>query len=399
MPSRIKIAAVVRQLPIPVHAGLHLVIHHILRGLLERHEVKAFVLDSDYGPELSGYFLPFRCYAADAANSAQPVSAVSPPRRLPHVARYYRSAPEKLAWLRQAIDDEKPDVVIGFGYDLAPYFGLLSAQIPKVLDIVDSEILFLWRQIRSGEITAAMAKHLVAALVVARRYLPRCDALVTVSDEDSDNIRRFSGNPHACTVSNGVDCDYFRPTGAVRKIGGRIIFTGSLNWPPNQAAVSWFLQHCWERIRQQRPDASLAVIGKLLTDDLRRAWERYRNVQVIGFVPDIREHILAAEVSIAPMVSGSGIKNKVLEAWALGQAVVATPLAARGLQCEHETNILIAETPGDYSAQVLRLLNDGALQQRLGANGRQNVLAHYSWAGAVAQFEQVIRSVLRRKGA
>lgn len=393
MSPKIKIAAVIRQLPIPVHAGLHLVIHNILLGLIARHEVKAFVLDKSYGLELSNYFLPFRCYASDQPDHLLSVSG-SPLKQVPRVAQYYEVMPEKLAWLQRAVVSFNPDVVIGFGYDLAAYFGLLQGKIPRVLDIVDSEILFLWRQIRAGELTVDAVKHLAAAVAAARLYLSRCDALVTVSKEDATNIQRYSGNLHTFTINNGVNCDYFQPSAQVRKTAGRIIFTGSLNWPPNQAAVTWFLRHCWELVLQQYPDASLVVIGKLLTEDLRGEWEKYRNVQVIGFVPDIREYILAAEVSIAPMVSGSGIKNKVLEAWALGQAVVATPLAVRGLKCEHETNILIAATARAFATEVLRLLNNSGLRQRLGANGRQNVLAHYSWADAVAQFEHVIRSVL-----
>jgi len=386
-----KIAVILRQLPIPVHAGLHLVIHHVLHGLLERHEVQAFVLDNNYGPELSSYFLPFRSYAAESPSSFPSVSTALL-KKVTRVARYYGATPEKLSWLQQSITDYSPDVVTGFGYDLAPYFGLLQSDVPRVLDVVDSEILFLWRQLHTGELKLATLKHLLAAMVAARRYLAQCNALVTVSNEDSENIRRFSGNPRTFTISNGVDCEFFQPSGLVQKIAGRIIFTGSLNWPPNQAAVSWFLRYCWNDIQKERPDASLVVIGKQLTDELRDIWMQYRNVQIVGFVPDIRTHIQAAEVSIAPMVSGSGIKNKVLEAWALGQAVVATPLAARGIKCEHDTNLLIAETPAAFSGEVLRLLGDNNLQKRLGTNGRKNVLSHYSWSDVVEQYEQVLQS-------
>jgi glycosyltransferase involved in cell wall biosynthesis len=376
-----KISVILRQLPIPVHAGLHLIIHHILHGLKERHTVQALVLDKNYGSDLTDYFISFHCYGDDAQRSSNQLSPV---------ARYYRTEPEKLAWLQQEIDAQRPDVIIGFGYDLAPYFGLLQGKTPRVLDVVDSEILFLWRQLRTGDLNITTVKHLIAAIAVARQYLAHCDALVTVAEEDTVNIRRISGNKNTFTISNGVDCDFYQPSPSVQKIRGRIIFTGSLNWPPNQAAVSWFLQNCWKQIQQARPDASLVIIGKLLEDDLKREWEQHNNVRVIGFVPDIREHILAAEVSVAPMVSGSGIKNKILEAWALGQAVVATPLAARGLKCGHNENILIADSPEAFAGEVLHLLGNASLQQRLGVSGRQNALAHYSWAGIVSQFEQVI---------
>jgi glycosyltransferase involved in cell wall biosynthesis len=386
----LRIAAVVRELPIPVYAGLNLIVHHVLGRLSRRHEVLTFVLDHTQGHDLDDYFLKFVC--APEPTGAQPAHATGA-RELPKLARYYRTSGPKLAWLETALRDFVPDVVLGFDNNVAPYLALLPNRIPKVLDAVDSEILYLRRQLWRGDVGLRTIKHLIAAIALARLYFPRCQALVAVSDEDRDNIRRFSGHARVETIPNGVDCDFFKPRPGVRKIPGQLVFSGSLSWAPNRAAVRWFLRSCWSGIRRKRPDASLIIIGKLGTDALKREWEQFPNVQVIGFVPDIRDYILQAEISIAPMVSGSGIKNKILEACALEQAVIATPLAAKGLRCQPEKDILIGSNAATFTSAVLRLLADPALRTRMGEAARTNVLTHYSWEQVVEQFENLLRAV------
>lgn len=394
MNTRLRIAVVVRELPIPIYAGLNLIIHNVVLRLAKKHDTLALVLDKAQLEKNEGYFTPFCCFDTEMCQQISEKN-VQEVYRVPRIARYYRVTPDKLAWLQHAVDDYHPDVVIGFGYDLAPYFGLLPVNIPKILDVVDSEILYHWRQIRRGDLSLGQLKHLFASIAAARLYLSDCNAIVTVSNEDTENIRCFAKNRSVYTISNGVDCDYFRPDETAIKIPGRIIFTGSLNWPPNQAAVSWFLQYCWERILARYPDSNLTIIGKLLNEELKNNWEQHQNVQVIGFVPDIRPYVQSALVSIAPMVSGSGIKNKILEAWAMGQPVVATPLAARGLNCNHEVDVLVAGTAQDFAEEILRLLMDEKLRTSIGNNGRTNVLANYSWNGVTDRFEEVLSHHLK----
>lgn len=388
----LRIAAIVRHLPVPIYMGLNLVVHNVLGGLAcRRHDIQLYVLDPTEGAEPVDYFLRFSCAptasAAAVSNDKDPGIATS------RLARYYRTSSAKLGWLHRQIQEYAPDVVLGFAYDVAPYVALLPSRVPKAMDVVDSEPLFLWRQLWHGDMGLDAIKHLLAASAVASLYLRRCDAVVTVSEEDSRNLRRFSPHTRIETIPNGVDCEYFKPREAVARIPGRLVFTGSLNWPPNQAAVDWFLRSCWDEICGKRPDVSLTVIGKWGNAAQVKEWERFPNVRVLGFVPDIRDHVLQAEVSIAPMISGSGIKNKILEAWALGQPVVATTLASRGLQCRPEHDIILATSAKDFSASVLRLLGDANLRSRLGVAARANVVERYSWEQVTERFEPLLYSI------
>jgi len=389
------IAIVTRNLPIPLHTGLNLVIHNVVKAVSKRHGVKMFVLDAAAVDDDSRYPVEHECYGIDN-EEPNGQDKEDDHRKLGRVAHYYRTDGRKLRWLRARIMHHEPSVVIGFGYDLLGYFGTLEVETPLILDLVDSEILFLWREIKGGRLSWGMFKNLIASVLVARKYIPVCDAVVTVSTEDTTNLKLVTGFRKIYTVPNGVDCEFYQAVTGNRQVQSQIIFTGSMNWTPNQAAVRWFLKNCWPLIRAKIPEASFVIIGKNLSQNLTRELLDHENVKALGFMPDIRDHIRSSQVSIAPMVSGSGIKNKILEAWALGKAVVATSLATRGLICKNGTNVIIADGAEAFAQSVIHVLTDTALRERLAQQGRENVVANYSWDKVGSEFEEIIRNVAAR---
>ncbi len=386
---KLRIAIVARRVPLPMYTGINLVIHHLAARLSADNEVLMLVTDDD-SPRDAGS-LPFSVRACGKSGYGDEGAAVAPGATYSsRLSGYYGVPDSRKSWLEREVADFNPDVVLGFGYDLAAYLEGLIGRWPVVFDPIDSEVLYLWRRLRSGRLQLATIKHLVMSVALARGVLSRCDSLVTVSGEDTGNLRFITGLQKTYTVPNGVDCDFFRPDPARAPVAGRIIFTGSMGWPPNAQAVEWFLELCWNRILQVRPDASLVIVGKGMSDSQRAVFARHRNVQALGFVDDIREHVLASEVAIAPMISGSGIKNKVLESWAMARAVVATALAARGLQATPGEHLLVAEGHVEFANSVILLLDNPSLRDRIGSAGRELASADYSWASMADRMTRIL---------
>ena len=134
------------------------------------------------------------------------------------------------------------------------------------------------------------------------------------------------------------------------------------------------------------------IIGKRPSAALREQLETYPGVRVLGEVEDIRPHVLSAAVSVAPLVSGAGIKNKILEAWALATAVVATSLAARGLGCEDGKQILIGDSPRVFAGHVLSLLTQPDKRERIARAGRDHVARNYRWEASRDAFNSIVES-------
>jgi glycosyltransferase involved in cell wall biosynthesis len=383
-----KAMIILRDLPIPVYVGLNLVIHNVLKGLMEKHQILVLVLDKEYPADKSMFFAEYESYEY----CEKKVYGGKIPVKISRVAHYYRTERDKLIWLENKIKAYKPDRIIGFGYDLLGYFGLLDSNVPKILDLIDSEVLFLWRDIKQGHMGPSHWKHLIASVFIAK-CIKKCDAVITVSDEDTLSLKRLLLCNNIFTIPNGVDLNYYCPDDNIEKEEGQIVFVGSLNWPPNWQGIQWFLKKCWGSILKECPHAKLIIIGKNPTQVIAEFIRSYPNVELKGFVEDIRDYIRRSQVSIAPMISGSGIKNKILEAWALGQPVVSTYLGARNLVCKNDVNILLGDSPGSFSKQIIRLLGDKNLRHSIAAGGRANVIANYSWEKITNEFNGLIERV------
>ncbi len=214
--------------------------------------------------------------------------------------------------------------------------------------------------------------------VEERRLCARLALNVMMSEVDATRLARLSPGARTIVAPNGADPDTYRPMPSVEPVAGRVLFLGPTYMFPNHDAVTWFLSDIWERILHVRQDASFRTIGKVAPADKLR-FESYPEVRCLGFVPDLRLALAEGSCSVVPIRIGGGTRLKILDAWAMGQAVVSTSVGCEGLRTIDGENILIRDEPEGFAKAVLAVLGDVDLRKRLGAAARLTVERHYSW--------------------
>ncbi len=272
--------------------------------------------------------------------------------------------------------------------------------IPVVYDSVDClSVLF--------RLTARHALHplnrLVALFEIKRneRYesflLGQYDrVLVTSNAERSAFISLRDGKDIAAEISvvpNGVDLDYFRPDLQPTKDADTIIMTGKMSYHANIAMCRYFIEEILPQIWRSRPDVRLLVVGKDPPVSLR-AYAQDDRIRVTGMVPDLRPYFQQASAAVAPLVYGTGIQNKVLEAMASGLPVVATSQAAAALGVQNGRELFIADQPSEFAERVIELLADPDLRMHFSATGREFVERHHDWNRVASQLEEIYFDVI-----
>ncbi len=207
-----------------------------------------------------------------------------------------------------------------------------------------------------------------------RRLAPRFGWACAVSDEDAAAAAGL-GVPAPVVIPNGVDFDRVASVPADRAEPGTLLFTGTLTYPPNAEGALWLGREVLPRLG---PDVRVRIVGREPPDAVRRLADDPR-VTVTGWVDDLGPELARAAVVVAPLRSGGGTKLKVVEALGAGRPVVATPVAAEGIDVRHGEHLLIADSPEGFADAVGRLLDDAPLAARLGAAGRERVRERYDW--------------------
>jgi len=223
------------------------------------------------------------------------------------------------------------------------------------------------------------------------------DRVVAVSDWDKEALLRLAPDADIHVVPNGIDAEaylrYAPPDGAEGSVyaacrGPVLAFTGKMDFRPNVDAMTWFCGDILPRIRAQMPEACLYIVGQRPAPAVQSLAEQ-PGVVVTGFVPDIRPYVASADVYVVPMRMGGGTRLKVLEAMTMGKAVVSTALGCEGYDLTAGREVVLAETPEAFAAQVLALLGRPDLRAELGANAREFVAQRYDWSLIVPLLERV----------
>lgn len=209
---------------------------------------------------------------------------------------------------------------------------------------------------------------------VARSF----DANLVVSSLDGERLAEICPGVTTRVVANGVDVDYFRAHGHTAERGHLVMVSG-MNWFPNRDAVLFMTREIWPALTDALRDLKLTIVGASPPRCVRELSQRDRRVSVTGFVDDVRPYMEAAQVYLCPMRDGGGTRLKILDALSMGKAIVATRMALEGIDVQPERDVLIANTPAEFVAQITRIVENDDLRRSLGARGRAFVERHFSW--------------------
>lgn len=221
------------------------------------------------------------------------------------------------------------------------------------------------------------------------------DRVVVSSHDDGEAIRALDPTLSFSVIPIGVDSRAW-PAGASPSDGPpRIVFHGVMSYPPNVAAADHLATRILPIVRAERPDATLALVGRDPVPAVLRLGD-LPGVEVTGGVEEIGSWLRASRAWAGPFVSATGIKTKVLEAMACSLPCVVTPLGLRGLEMEPGIEVLVGSDPAELARSLIDLLNDPELAARIGRAARERVLETYDWPAVRGAYERVYEEILGR---
>jgi glycosyltransferase involved in cell wall biosynthesis len=165
---------------------------------------------------------------------------------------------------------------------------------------------------------------------------------------------------------------------------------GTLYYPPNADGIRWFVGEVFPLIRSKITGATLTIIGKNPPKDfLKLAEDKSNGILVTGFVPELDPYFAESALAVIPVRAGGGMRVRILEAFARAIPVVTTTVGLEGIDAQPETDVLVADSPGDFAEAVIRLFSDETLQAQLSTNGRRLVETKYDWQVTLKDMDEV----------
>jgi polysaccharide biosynthesis protein PslH len=384
-----RVLAVTSRLPFPPREGHQLRSWNLLKALATRHEVTLLSFardddDLDAVPAMRATLAAVEAFPLPAGRAATGlVAARSLGARRPFVAARYASPAlrARIAALAAHADAVHFDML-----PLMRHADLVPAATPVVYNAHNVEHALLAARaatLAPGRLRSMLERGFIAHQVPRLRAFEqaacrRAGLVLACSEADAAALRSLAPGRNVAVVPNGVDLEGHRPAAsAATDAPPSLVFVGQMGWFPNRDGVHWFLREVLPRIHAARPDVRFVLVGK--ADGLEVPAAVAANVEVTGFVPDLRPLVHEAAVYVVPLRAGSGTRLKVLEAMALGKAIVTTTVGSEGIDLPAGEAALYADDADSFAASVLSLLNDPVLRTHLGRAARRAAEQRYGW--------------------
>jgi glycosyltransferase involved in cell wall biosynthesis len=293
---------------------------------------------------------------------------------VPFVAQKYRTS-EMAREISLVLSREKIDVVHLDMLPLMNYYPEVK-KYPLVMVDHNVESSLLLRQItHTGNIFVKMFWKIQYRKLYnfEKEQLGKAKCSVAVSEMDREDLLRMNPSARVTCVPNGVNVRYFMP-GPIAAEKNKLIFVGGLNWFPNLDGMTYFCERIYPLIVDKIGPVETVIIGKA-----NKQFKYASIVKQVGFVDDIRPYVRETKVYIVPLRVGGGTRLKILDALAMGKAIVSTAIGCEGLQVEHDRHLVIADEPQLFANAVVDLFANEQKRGELGRAGRQLAEKKYDW--------------------
>ena len=393
-----KVLMLTPYLPYPLVSGGQIRTYNLLKHLSKHHDITLFALIKDEGErthlsELQKYCHKIKLFKRTKNPFVPRNILLAGFSSYPFVVTRNLPLGMKKA-VQTELKSSKYDLIHAETFYMMP--NIPATKVPIILAEQTIEYLGYQDYMKKAN---PLLRPLLAIDVAKIKYWERyfwgvADKLITMSEEDKDFIEKeLQGSQNISVVANGVDLDFFSKVKKRLPQNPTVLFVGTFKWLPNIEAVDEIVKQIWPLILKNLPSAKLKIVGFSPTAKIK-AYASNQSIEVLGGIDDIRDAFATAHVLLAPIRSGKGTRYKVLEAMITGTPVVATTLAAEGLDLRNGQDVLIADTPTQLASSTVDLLKNKALQKRLGLAGQQIVRHGYSWDIIAKDLDKVYKEFI-----
>ena len=384
-----KILFLTPYLPYPLNNGGLIRVHHLVVNIARRHSVTMLCMEPDNDEQRKGIDL---LHGKGVEIQTVPVAANQKKKfkRAYQLLSLFSSKPYQYhQYFSTQMQKEIGKQLSGDTYDLLMVefsqmgYYHFDSSIPKYVDQhnVEYEIMKRTHETEDSRLRKLLAgseykKYKVQEIENCLKF----DSCLTTSARDAEILKADAPSINYHVIPNGVDSEFFQPRPApVNSENPIVLFTGTISYYPNTEGILWFHKNVWPLLKIKQPNATLCIAGKGPPPEVTKLADNDDSITVTGAVDDMRDYYEKADVVVVPLRVGGGTRLKILEGMAMGKAIVSTSVGAEGIAHTDGKDILLRDTPEQFSNAIDELITDSAQREQLEKGGRELVEAQYDW--------------------
>jgi polysaccharide biosynthesis protein PslH len=396
-----KILYVCHRFPFPPKRGGKIRPFNMIRHLHASHDVTVASLARSRAEAEEGRGIAQYCSRYEVALVSGPLQTARMIARLPTPVPSsfgYFHSPALARRIGHLLRTTAFDVIFVHCSSVAHYVSR-AANVAKILDFgdMDSQKWLDYGRLRPFPLNLGYRLEGIKLVAEEKRLARAFDVCTATTRAEWNTLEGYATGAVTDWFPNGVDSDYFAPTGESYD-PDTISFIGRMDYYPNQECMIGFCRDVFPLIRERRAGARLVIVGADPSAEIRELAE-IPGVTVTGSVPDVRPWLKTSAVMVAPLRIARGTQNKILEAMAAGVPVVTSAAAAGGVDAVAGTHLQVADTPADIADATLRMMSDPAARQRFAMAGRARMLSHHAWDKSMQRLDRIIERCVESRAS